>query len=253
MTLGGTLIVHNATEFDFCVEAAVRSLCGVCDTVLVLNAGSTDNTRDILAELLFNRTDHCDYKFAGVDWEPNSMGAWLADLTNMARSTLHTDMHLNLQADEVLHEADYPLIRKLAQTGETLTFERLNFWLDHKHILPPHTKVGSTIVRLAPTHIPSVGDAQGLDPSNGWKRSTARIYHYGFIRDPRKWASKSREMQQAFFNTVDPIVDAVEADGISAMGNADYPTAVPMEQLVRYDGRHPIVAHGWLRNHGYEV
>jgi hypothetical protein len=250
MNLGGTLIVRNAIEFDFCVEAAVRSLLGVCDQVVVVDGYSDDGTWEWLSEFQPNVTKLAVHQ---EDWNPSPLGTWLADLTNKARLRLTTPMQLNLQADECLSEEDYPLIRHLASTGQTYTLERLNFWLDHRHILPPNEKVGSTIVRLAPTSLPCVGDAQGLEHTRGWTRSQAHIFHYGFIRDPRKLAAKARPMQQAFFNTTDPIWDAVEREGLGALGDARHATAVARERLTPYHGTHPKVAHGWLREHGYNV
>lgn len=248
MTLGGTLIVRNAIEFDYCVEAAVRSLLGVCDKVVVVDGFSTDGTHELLQALA-----SVDRKLVVLQrpWIPSSMGTWLADLTNQTREQLGTDMHLSGQADEVYCEADYGLISKLSDTGRIYTVERLNFWHDHRHLLPPHEKVGSTIVRLAPASLPCVGDAQGLAHEQGWERSTVRLMHYGFIRDPRKLAAKSRPMQRAFFNTVDPIWDKVEAVGKNALVE-EGGTGVSLARLIPYNGPHPKVAEQWLKEHGYE-
>jgi hypothetical protein len=252
MKLGGTLIVRNAMNYDFCVEATVRSLAPVCDELVVIDGTSDDGTWELLNKVvpdcargLWTLTQH--------EWKPSPMGEWLSALTNRAREMLHTDAHLNIQADEVLHEDDYPLIQQLAATGSTYTLERLNFWHDHRHILPPNEKVGSTIVRLAPVSLPCIGDAQGFEHSRGWKRSKARIFHYGFIRDPQKLAAKARPMQQAFFGSVDPVWDDVEKRGKEALIDPSNPTCVPINRLVPYSGTHPAAAHEWLKSHGYDL
>lgn len=251
MTLGGTLIVRNAIAFDYPLEAAVKSLLGVCDQVIVLDGYSDDNGTWVLLEKLARENRRL--ALMRKEWNPTPMGTWLATLTNVAREALGARMHLNLQADEVLHENDYDLIRELASTGKTWTLERLNFWLDNKHVLPPEEKVGQTIVRLAPTGLPCVGDAQGLEHAHGWERSSARIFHYGFIRDAKKLVAKSRPMQQAFFGTQDSIWDAVEVEGIKALGDERHATAVPKSRLIHFQGKHPNVAREWLWAHGYSL
>lgn len=252
MTLGGTLIVRNALEYDFCVEAAVRSLAGVCDEIVVLDGQSDDGTWELLHRVV-PKCARGLWTLTQADWNPSPMGEWLSQLTNRAREMLHTNAHVNLQADEVFHEDDYPLIRQMAESGDIFALERLNFWYDHQHTLPPHEKVGSTIVRLAPVSLPCIGDAQGLEHRRGWKKSKARIFHYGFIRDPKKLAAKARPMQQAFFGSADPVWDDVEKRGREALVDPSNPTCVPVNRLVPYLGTHPGVAGAWLKEHGYDL
>lgn len=241
------MIVRNAIEYDYCLDAAIRSLL-FCDQVCIVDGSSDDGTYALLNEFRHRAGVHIVH----AEWKPSPNGTWLADLTNLARINLDTEMHISLQADEVLFENDYDKIREVANTGGVFALERLNFWLDHRHILPPDTKVGSTIVRLAPIYVPSVGDAQGLEHKNGWVKSDARIAHYGFIRNPKAFAAKSKPMQQAFFNTYDPIIDEVEKRGIEALGDKSFPTAVSRNELIPYNGPHPTAAHKWLIKNGYQ-
>lgn len=249
-TLGGTLIVRNAIAFDYCVEEALRSLFPVCDELVVVDGYSDDGTWELLNHVVpeFPKL----WTLTQRDWKPSPLGTWLADLTNEARSLLHTDMHLNLQADEVLHEADYPVIRACAEGRRPWRLNRLNFWLDAQHLLPPEEKVGSRIVRLAPVQVPCIGDAQGFR-TEGAADCDARIYHYGFLRDAKKLAAKARPMLTAFFGAPDPIFDAVEARGLEALGDATFPTAVPRERLLPFESTHPSAAQAWLRRHGYTL
>jgi hypothetical protein len=251
MTLGGTLITHNCIAYDYCVEAALRSLMGVCDEIVVADGYSTDGTDKLIDQVLsdFKGKWTCIH----TAWKPSTMGTWLADLTNKAREALHTDMHLSLQGDEVLHEDSYREVRQLTEAGGIYTVERLNFWMDHRHVLPPNEKVGQTIVRLAPTSLPSVGDAQGLAHEQGWERSRIKVMHYGFIRRPQAWAAKSREMMGAWGWGVDPVVDKVEKEGLKALVDGANATAVTRNRLLPYQGKHPEVAREWLWKHGFSL
>lgn len=259
MKIGGTIIVHNAIEFDYCIEAAVESLLGVCENVLVFDGGSTDGTWGLLRSGFKDPYNTCLLlTIRKGAWDIGAMGVGLSEMTNEARESLQSlsgerYFHINLQADEVIHEDDYPLIREYAKRGGTYALNRLNFWMDAQHILPPEEKVGSRIVRMAPSHISSVGDAQSLDPSGGFEITPIRIFHYGFIRNMGAFVAKSRGMQQAVFNTVDPIIDAVEKEGVKALLDPKHPTAVAPERLLPYRGTHPKAAHKWLKEHGYEV
>jgi hypothetical protein len=248
MRLGGTLIVRDACRLDYSVEAAVRSLVGCCDEVVVIDGRSEDGTWDLL-----RRIKSLKLTLYQRDWTPNRDGRWLAELTNEARSLLRkSEMHLNLQADEVLPEWQYGYLRDLAKTGKKYTMERLNFWLDPWHLLPPEEKVGQTIVRLAPVNVPSMGDAQSLEHT-GAVRSDLLMFHYGFIRDAKKLALKGRELQQAFFGTQDVIWDVVEREGLAALGDSRHATAVRCEALVPYRGNHPLLVVPWLREKGFRL
>lgn len=250
-SIGGTLIVHNAVEFDYCVEAALDSLIALCDQVVIVDGTSTDCTYKWL-EAKYGERQRCPITLVQRPWVPSPLGTWLADLTNEARKLLTTEVQINLQADEVLHEADYPIIRACAEARRPCRLNRLNFWLDPQSMLRPEVKVGSRITRLAPVQVPCVGDAQELRPA-GAIDCDARIFHYGFLRNPQKLAAKAKPMLKAFFNLADPIFDAVEQRGLEALGDASFATAVPREQLLPYTGTHPAVAHEWLRAHGYKV
>lgn len=244
--IGGTLIVHNAIQFDYCLEASLLSLLGICDEVVVVDGESDDGTYEFLKS--FN-----DKKLSVIRaaWQPNSMGRWLSDLTNMARELTKSPIHLNLQADEVLHEDDYPAIERLASHKRKYSLHRINFWMDHKHRLKVGEKVSSNVVRLAPREVPSVGDAESLDPKD-YMKSGVRIFHYGFIRCPKAFVAKSKPMQKAFFNTYDPMMDAIETEGKAPMTDKKrFPTAVKLEDLILYEGSHPTFAHKWLREKGY--
>jgi septum formation topological specificity factor MinE len=248
LTLGGTMIAHRAVEYDYCLKAALMSLMDVCDEVVVVaTEESHDGTHDLLAKL---RTDKL--KVIHRQWVPSSKGKWLADLTNEARLSLSTEMHLSLQADEVLHHDDYPLLRQMASTKDVYRLNRINFWYDHRHQLPPEVKVGSRIIRMAPVNVPSGGDAQALD----WPyacSSNARIFHYGFIRRAQALSAKGRPFVKAINGGEDPLWDDVDARGAPALIDAKNATAVTLDQLLPFVGTHPVRAHEWLTDHRFKV
>lgn len=264
MSIGGTLITHNCLQYDYCLGASLSSLLAVCDQVSVVDGKSNDGTFEYLQALQesinwnSNTPVGGKYPFLLVqcDWKPSPLGVWLSELTNIARNNLSTDYHVSIQADEVIHEDSFETIKALASQGFCASVARLNFWKDHQHIIPPGQRCGSRVVRLAPLAVPSVGDAENLEPAFKNYDSEVKIFHYGFIRNPILLAAKAIPMQQAFFNHHDPIFDEViarGANGASALTDPKFPTAVPETGLIPYKGSHPKFAHHWLKEHGYEL
>jgi hypothetical protein len=250
-TIGGTMVCHNCFEFDYCLEAAIDSLLPVCDEVIIVDAESTDDTSGFLKWKSHNERK---IRIIPGPWIPNKMGKWLATLGNLARETLTTDFHFHLQADEVIHEDSYHGIRKIADDGVGAVCIRLNFWHDHRHLLPPGRHVSREVVRLAPIDCPLVGDAESiLMDGHRFVESEITIFHYGFIRDSSAYVAKAKPMHTGFFGFYDPQLDAIEKDGKSAMTNPSVNSAVPMEQLFPFNGNHPKVARKWLTDHGYDL
>lgn len=250
MTLGGTLIVRNSIRFDYCLEAALLSLFPICDEVVVVDGYSDDGTWEMLRGMARQESK---LRLQQERWVPNGGGEWLSELTNRAIAMLTTEANLNLQADEVVCEWSYPLVLELAATGGIYTLERLNFWHDHRHLLPPDEKVGTHVVRLAPVDVQSVGDAQSLATNFGWQRSRVQLMHYGFLRKGPAFVAKSREMMAAWGWGLDPVLEEVERRGMEALVDPVNATSVPVQRLVPYMGPHPRVAHRWLQERGYKV
>lgn len=246
-TLGGTLIAHNCLSFDYCIKEAIESLLPVCDQVVLLDAESTDGTLGLLKSYKSEKVSVIQ-----SDWIPQHAGAHLALLTNKALASLRADMHINLQADEVLHEYDYAMIRESAQSHHRIAVTRHNFWLDHRHVVPHGRTCSSTIIRIAPCYVPSTNDAESLGHTADRHIPAIRIFHYGLIRKPNCLVNKSRQMQADFWGHYDPIFDDVEQRGRAAMIDPKWSTAVKMEELIPYHGSHPKVAHGWLKERGFE-
>lgn len=207
-TLGGSVFIHNALEFDYCVRESLSSLCAVCDQVIALDAESTDGTVDALLEFA---KGHPNLKVVtGAKWECAPNYSRLAMLANEAKSHLKTDWHFMLQADEVLHESSFPFIRK-AMAHDRLKschIRRLNFFGDYNHYIkieqPQHNKpCGDEICRLATIENNACGDAESIcvDPTYGTRfyLDDIVIYHYGYVRADEHHIKKTIAVQSWFW------------------------------------------------------
>jgi hypothetical protein len=252
-TLGGTIIVHNAVRFDYCVCEAAASLCGVCDDVVVLDCQSTDDTLDHLQDLA-RRVPNLRV-IEGGDWNCAENYSRLALLTDFARSHLKTDWHFNLQADEVLHEDDFAQIRQAIREGvyDSFTSRRINFFGDFKHHIRFDLKEGKPVsdivIRLAHTKYASYMDAEALqvDPATMSHQypDRMRIFHYGFVRDDHKQIDRAFTMQSWFFGPggpIDPRIVACKEQGKPF----DWREFKSRDLLTRFEGTHPKFAAEWI-------
>src|SRR6185369_11870673 len=109
-TLGGSIFVHNAIEYDYCLDEAVASLKALCDKVVIFDVGSTDNTDAICQYFQDEKTIIlCASKSL---WNMYKGRQKLSHFTNLAMSALDCDWNINLQADEVIHENSFEAIRQ---------------------------------------------------------------------------------------------------------------------------------------------
>lgn len=248
MKLGSSMIIHNAVEYDYCVELAIRSLMPVVDELVVLDAESTDDTMGILWRLI---QEFPKLRIVSAPWKPNpgGWGSWLSDLSNLAKSHLSPDCshHLALQADEVLEECRPGTFRALIESHPCV-LTRLNFWIDHRHIVPPGRVCSDKVIRTDLVSSPYVGDAESLAPSGKpYLINTPRIFHYGMIRKTKEFVAKSKPMHQAFTGgPYDPALDQISRDP-----RVGFERNVRLAECIRFPGEHPKIAHQWLIERGY--
>jgi len=205
-TLGGSVFVRNALKYDYCIKESIESLAALCDDVFVLDCQSDDGTTAMLAEFV-KKFPNVRYQTNG-DWNCKADYHKLAELANACIKHLNTDWHIMLQADEVLHEECFPVIRSLIKTApktvQTYALRRLNlFGTVDKHISfsMSHKPCSDQPVRLGRRGLMATGDAEALE----WKDTDRThideilIYHYGYVRKSEININKAVDMQSWFF------------------------------------------------------
>jgi hypothetical protein len=207
-TLGGSMFIRNAIQFDYCVVEALESLCGVCDEVVIVDASSTDGTLDLLVEA---QKRHNNLRVVpGANWECHEKFERLRILADIAKSYLKTDWHFMLQADEVIHEQSFRTIRQAIKNKnfDAYFVRRMNLWGDLNHyirydIAQEHKPVSDTVVRLAKIDAPAHGDAESLavNPARCGDQLLDQILimHYGFVRRDANMIDKTISMQSWFW------------------------------------------------------
>lgn len=252
-TLGGAVCIRNGDLLDFCWREAVNSLLPVCDEVcLCVGTGNEDYTEDHarLWAAKEPKINLCMYPWP----EPKGDSDFWVNWLNYAREHLRSDWHLQLDADEVLHEDSYEEIREfIQQKRKSAIFTRWNFWKDHRHLIPEGHCCGKHVIRLAPATLWMASDGyheKGQDVVSICTATQCQIFHYGFIRRRDAFFNKERRLQGYFFNTYDERLERAEKHEGNWM---EMPEVTGWEdQLVEYHGSHPQAAHEWLKSRGYE-
>jgi len=138
VSVSGFTILRNGVQFDYPFEESIRSLFPLVDE-LVVNVGyGTDETLSRVKALanelgkekfiIFESNWHLD------DENKKKEGLILSEQTNLALDRCTHDWCVYLQADEVLHSKDHPLIRESLQVAslnpevEGLVFDYLHFY-----------------------------------------------------------------------------------------------------------------------------
>lgn len=251
-TLGGSMFIRNAIQFDYCVAEALESLCAVCDQAVVLDCGSTDGTLDLLVEV--QKRNKNLKVVQGGNWECHENYERLRILADVAKSYLTTSWHFMLQADEVIHESSFPHIRKAIKSPNKQSFmiRRCNLFGDLNHYLrydlgQEHKPCSDSVVRLATIENPAYGDAESLQVDPRYLENlieSITIFHYGFVRRDANCLDKTISMQSWFWgpnSTPDSRVVEMAKQGT----RYDWKKMKSREMLAKITMDHPKFSKEW--------
>ncbi len=240
MRISAFTFVRNAVELDYPVVESIRSVLPLADEMIV-NVGDCDDGTLELVESIRSP------KIAIVRgrWAPNvrSGGRVLAMQADLALSRCTGDWALYIQADEVLHEDDVPVIREslvrhLHDTRvEGMIFDFIHFYANY-HTRGVGRKWYPREIRLVR---PGIGasswkDAQGFRLRGRKLRvahSGARVFHYGWVKAPAIMKRKTVELAK-WWHDDQTIRLKYES------GGSDFPFDTG-GKLVPFDGTHPRV------------
>lgn len=242
MKIAGFTIARNAVKFDYPVIEAINSILPLCDEIFVAVGKSEDDTEELIRSINSDKI-----RIINTVWNDNLRkgGAVLADETNKALRAIpdEYDWAFYIQADEILHEQYLEVVRnEMAENLNNLAIDGLLF--NYKHFYGSYDYVGESykwyrreirIVRNTP-QIYSYGDAQGFrkekDEKLNVKLIPAYIYHYGWVKDPRRQQTKQLEFNKFWHD------DKWIEDNIAGGIEFDYSG---IDSLSLFDGTHPEV------------
>ncbi|MFH2096257.1 MAG: hypothetical protein ABIJ16_11170 [Bacteroidota bacterium] len=266
MKISGFTMAKNADKLYYPVRESILSILPIVDEFIVAigDCDADDNTRKLVESISSPKV-----KIIDTVWDLNKYpgGTENAHQTDIAREQCRGDWLFYLQADEVVHEKDLPVIRKrcteLLDDSETegLLFNYRHFWGDFDHCHNSHAwyKKEIRIIRNHPD-IHSWESAQSFrcipefDGKNYRQQEgtyklkvrelNAFIYHYGWVRPPDLMAKKNKALDT--IHKGEEKVRELEEQGAYVF---DYG---PLNKIPEFRGTHPAVMKDWIEKTGWK-
>ena len=254
MRVSGFTFVRNAVKYDYPVVESIRSILPVVDEFIVNVGRCEDGTLELIRSI-------SDPKIKIVEsvWDETLRkdGLIYAQQTNIALSHCTGDWAFYIQADEVVHEDDLPVIQEAMrrQLGNPevkgLLFRYLHFIADYWSTNPWFYHKAVRIIRNN-GEVESCGDAVGFHlkatqqylqsgPKTGIPYSGARIFHYGWVKDPETLLAKRKEQAQKHHG------DSLPPDQAKQLAHATFQFE-DYAVLKEFSGSHPAVMADHLRS-----
>jgi glycosyltransferase involved in cell wall biosynthesis len=253
MKVSGFTYVRNGLQLDYPFLESIQSILPIVDEFVVVVGDSTDGTKDAVQYLANSKIKIIDSIW---DDQLRSGGRIFAEQANIGLDNVSQDADwlFHLQADEVVHEKDLPVIEAamhehLKETKvEGLLFKFLNFFGDYNYYAPSR-RYHQKEIRIIRNnkHYRSYRDSQGFrwfdKPENMWQEAgrklwvkpiNATIYHYSYVKDPKVQLMKHIAFGNRWQQTDDWVKEfmATHKDGYD-YGEIDF--------LYKYKGSHPAV------------
>jgi glycosyltransferase involved in cell wall biosynthesis len=253
MFVSGFTIVRNAVRFDYPAVEAIRSILPLCDEVIVAVGNSDDNTLQLIQSI-----GDPKIKIIETVWDDSLRegGRVLAAETDKAYAAISPDADwcIYIQADEVLHEADYPAIHQtMEQWKDDHNVQGLLF--SYRHFYGSYDYVGDSrrwyrneirIVRKA-DDIRSYRDAQGFRTTANQKlrvkRLNATVNHYGWVKPPEAQQAKQQSFHKMWHD------DEWMKRNVPQVDKFDYSQ---IDSLAHFKGTHPKVMQERIKKQNWE-
>ena len=253
MIVSAFTYVRNGFTYAYPFIQSIQSLLPLVDEYIVVIGKGDDGTREAVVAL-----NDPKIKIVDTVWDEalRTGGKVFAQQANIGMDHCRKDADwlFHLQADEVIHEQDLPILQKAMQDiiGNTaidgLLLPFIHFYGDYNHYCPSRRfhKYEIRIVKNS-SAIRSYKDSKGFriyenpqnqDGEKGTKlrviKVPAAIYHYSWARPPKKLTAKRIEFHKKYTDSDDFIaeINQKEAEGYSYR-EYDY--------LKTFKGTHPDV------------
>lgn len=205
MKVSGFTFVRNGVKYDFPVTEAIRSILPLVDEFVVNVGRSEDDTLGLIRSIGDPKIRILETVW---DDEMTRDGVVFRHQTNLALDECRGDWAFYLQADEVVHEEELPVLRRILEENLDrpqvlgLLFRYLHFYGDYESINPWFYRKEIRVIRNN-GKVRSIGDAVGFHctedptvknltdgPPGRYVKTGCRIYHYGWVKNPRTMLEK---------------------------------------------------------------
>lgn len=247
MKVSGFTFCRNAVKYDYPVVESIRSILPIVDEFIVNVGRCEDGTLELIRSI-------GDPKISIVesDWDESLRkdGLIYAQQTNIALAHCTGDWAFYIQADEVAHEEDLPRIQESMRRHlgnpavKGLLFRYLHFVADYWSTNPWYYHKAVRIIRNN-GEVESCGDAVGFHltatrlylqsgPKEWIAPSDARMFHYGYVKDPKTMLAKIKEQITVYHGNSPPAAQA----GLHQQSTFQFEDYAVLKE---FTGRHPTV------------
>ena len=240
MKVSGFTFIRNAILLDYPIVASIQSILPLCDEVIVAVGNSDDDTLGLIQNI------DPKVKIIQTTWDDSlrENGRVLAVETDKALAAIDpaADWAIYIQGDEVMHQDDHMHILKAMtrfqhdQEVDGLLFDYLHFYGSYDYIGVSNNWYKKEIRIIKPGRgIFSFRDAQGFRKTPDQKlkvaAANARVFHYGWVKDPRAMQRKQERFHKLWHD------DAWLEKNIKVAEAFDYENHI--HELARFEGTHP--------------
>ena len=253
MRVSGFSFCRNAVKYDYPVVESIRSILPIVDEFIVNVGRCDDGTLQLIQSIR-------DPKIKIVEsvWDDSLRkdGLIYSQQTNIALAQCTGDWAFYIQADEVVHEDDLPVVQEAMRRHlgnpevKGLLFRYLHFIADYWSTNPWFYHKAVRIIRNN-GEVESCGDAVGFHlkatqqylqsgPKEWIAPSGGRIFHYGWVKDPKTMLAKVKEQIAVYHGATPPPTQATLYQQKSFLYE-DYAV------LKEFTDRHPAVMEARIR------
>lgn len=243
MKISGFTILRNAVKYNYPAAESIRSILPICDEFIVNVGESDDDTLGLVQSIASPKI-----RIIQTKWDFAEGKTVLSRQTNIALKECKGDWAFYLQSDEVIHEADLPVLKKKMEAYlpdknvEALRFPWLHFYGSYYRyrIDSGWYQKQDRIIRNN-GEIESIGDAYGFERKD--KAPLRRVntgclmYHYGWVHSGEVMTQRRVNAEQIGFTSL--------KDG-ERQGDYSYGD---LNRFHPYFGSHPAVMKERITNH----
>jgi len=217
MKVSGFTFCRNVVKYDYPVVESIRSILPIVDEFIVNVGRCEDGTLELIRSI-------GDPKIRIVEsvWDESLKkdGLIYSQQTNIALAQCTGDWAVYVQGDEVIHEQDLPALARAMKANldnrsvRGLLFRYLHFMGDYWSLNPWFYHRAVRVIRNN-GEIESCGDAVGFHlkatrqylqsgPKEWLADSGARMFHYGWVKEPKTMLAKKREQVTVYADRPSP-------------------------------------------------
>lgn len=261
MSIAAVMKALNVEVMDYGLESAIRQALIGCEEVVLAVGKSVDGTEEIVRRLADEFPNRVKYRIYQIDLDRQ----WQEKAWSVGRSLTKCDWLFALDADEGIHEKDWPTLRwQIANVGaKWFSFPVAHFYGTPNYIARGpefyirHCRIGHRdsgfgiknfrtdtnrrpvcdVVGRVEGKVRTLHDWDG----EGMHSTDITLWHYGWVRSAQAMSTR-RIVGDAWYTNDPRYRNSLPQD----TGLFNYEMRKSLPDLEHYQGRHPKHFYSWF-------